>query len=134
MSQSPAFVRTVVLLSILLLFFSVPHTLEDFATGEPAKAGVPAPLLSVVVSTVFALQALGLYWLGQNRRRGLFAHVAVGLFWPVASGVAQGPTLLSGMPYRSGLISVLYVVGILVIGVLLLVMSLLALKAGQAKG
>ena len=41
---------------------------------------------------------------------------------------------MSGMPYRSGLISILYVVGILVIGVLLLVMSLLALKSGQAQG
>ena len=127
-------IRTVVILSVLLLFFSVPHTLEDFATGEPAKAGVPAPVLSLVVSTVYAFQAVGLYWLGRNYRRGLFAQLAVGLFWPVASGVAQGPALLSGMPYRSGFISILYVVGILVIGLLLLVMSLLALKAGQAKG
>ena len=134
MIQPSALIRTVVLLSILLFFCSVPHTLEDFATGEPAKAGVPAPVLSLVVSTVFALQALGLYWLGQNRRRGLVAHVVVGLFWPVASGVAQGPALLSGMPYRSGWISVLYVVGLLVIGVLLLATSLLALRAGRTQG
>ena len=133
MIQSSARVRTVVYLSLLLLFFSVPHTLEDFATGEPAKAGVPAPVLATVVSTVLALQALGLYWLGQKERRGLFAHVAVGLFWPVASGVAQGPALLSGMPYRAGWISVLYVVGILVIGVLLLVLSLLALRASRTQ-
>jgi hypothetical protein len=38
------------------------------------------------------------------------------------------------MPYRSGLISVLYVVGILAIGVLLLATSLLALRAGRTKG
>ena len=127
-------VRRVVVLSILLLFFSVPHTLEDFATGEPGKAGIPAPVLSLVVATVLALQALGLYWLGQKQRRGFSVHVGVGLFWPVASGVAQLPAILSGVPYRSGFISVLYVGGILVIGVLLLVFSLAALLQTRASG
>ena len=32
--------QRVVILSLLLLFFTLPHTLEDFATGEPAQAGV----------------------------------------------------------------------------------------------
>jgi len=129
-----AMVRRVVILSILLLFFSVPHTLEDFATGEPGKAGIPAPVLSLVVATVLALQALGLYWLGQKQRRGFSVHVGVGLFWPVASGVAQLPTILSGVPYRSGFISVLYVGGILVIGLLLLVFSLAALLQTRGSG
>ena len=132
--ESTVMVRRVVILSILLLFFSVPHTLEDFATGEPGKAGIPAPVLSLVVATVLALQALGLYWLGQKQRRGFSVHVGVGLFWPVASGVAQLPTILSGVPYRSGFISVLYVGGILVIGILLLVFSLAALLQTRASG
>ena len=132
--ESTALVRTVVILSILLLFFSVPHTLEDFATGEPGKAGIPAPVLSLVVATVLALQALGLYWLGQKQRQGFFVQAGVGLFWPVASGVAQLPTILSGVPYRSGFISVLYVGGILVIGILLLVFSLAALLQTRASG
>jgi hypothetical protein len=124
--------RLVLVFSILLFFFSVPHTLEDFATGEPGKAGIPAPVLSLVVATVFALQALGLYWLGQNQRRGLFAQIGVGVFWPLASGVAQLPAILSGMPYRAGFISVLYVVGILAIGVLLLFFSLRALRSAKS--
>ena len=130
--KSAVLVRRVVVLSILLLFFSVPHTLEDFATGEPGNAGVPAPVLSLVVSTVLALQALGLYWLGQKQRRGLFVQAGVGLFWPLASGVAQLPTILSGVPYRAGFISVFYVGGIIVIGVLLLVISLAALRSGRS--
>jgi hypothetical protein len=121
--------RRVVVLSILLLLFTVPHTLEDFATGEPGKAGIPAPILSFVVATVFALQALGLYWLGQEHRRGYFVQTVVGLFWPLASGVAQLPTILSGVPYRAGFVSVFYVVGILVIGVLLMYFSLNALRS-----
>ena len=123
--------RRVVILSLLLLFFTIPHTLEDFATGEPAEAGVPAPLLSLVVSIIFFLQALGLYWLGQGRRRGLFVHLGIGLFWPLASGIAQLPTILNETPYRSGAISVIYVVGIIVVGVLLFISSIIALQKGN---
>ena len=111
--------RRVVGLSLLLLFFAIPHTLEDFATGEPAEAGVPAGVLALVVALVFFVQALGLYWLGEGRRRGLAVHLAVGLFWPVASGFAQVPAILEDGPYRDGTISVMYVAGLIVVGVLL---------------
>ncbi len=123
--------RRVVFLSLLLLFFTIPHTLEDFATGEPARAGVPAPLLSLVVSIIFFLQALGLFWLGQKRRWGLFVHVGVGLFWPIASGFAQLPTILSETPYRSGAISIFYVGGMIVVGILLCISAIIALKNGS---
>ncbi len=120
-------IQSVVILSLLLLFFTIPHTLEDFATGEPAKAGVPAPVLSLVVSTVFFLQALGLFWLGQRRRWGIFVHVGIGLFWPVASGFAQLPNILNETPYRSGAISVFYVGGMIVIGILLFMSAIISL-------
>jgi len=122
--------QRVVLLSVLLIFFALPHTLEDFATGEPAKAGVPAAVLATVISLIFSTQALGLYWLGQKQRRGLFVHAGIGLFWPIASGFAQLPTILNGTPYRSGFISVAYVAGMIVVGLLLLVSSLIALRSG----
>lgn len=123
--------RVVVFLSILLFFFTVPHTLEDFAVGEPAEVGVPVALLSLVLSTLFALQALGLYWIGQGQRRGYLVQIGLGLFWPLAAGVAQLPTILGGGTYRSGFISVLYVLGIIVVGVSLLICALLAWR--QAK-
>ena len=113
--------RAPIILSIALLFFAIPHTLEDFAVGEPAEAGVPVVVLSVVVAAVFATQAVGLYWLGQGKRRGYVVHVAVGLFWPIASGVAQLPAVLGEGVYREGFISVLYVVGVMVVGIALAV-------------
>jgi len=71
--------KIVVLLSVLLLFFTIPHTLEDFATGEPAKAGIPAPVLSFVVAMIFAIQAIGLHWLGEKQRRGYLVQVGISL-------------------------------------------------------
>ncbi len=126
--ESTTISRRVVVLSILLFFFTIPHTLEDFATGEPANAGIPAPLIAFVVSVIFGLQALALFWLGQNRRRGLWLHLVVGAFWPLASGFAQVPTILSEPTYRSGFISVFYVAGIILLGLLLFAFSALALR------
>ncbi len=131
-SDFSKWIQRVVILSLLLLFFTIPHTLEDFATGEPAEAGIPAPLLSLVVSIVFFLQALGLYWLGQKRRRGLLVHVGIGLFWPVASGFAQLPTILNEAPYRSGVISVFYVASMIVVGILLFISALISLTKKEA--
>ncbi len=124
---SPEWRQRVVILSLVLLFFTIPHTLEDFATGEPAEAGIPASILSLVISIIFFLQALGLYWLGQERRRGVVVHVGIGLFWPIASGFAQLPTILNETPYRSGAISVFYVAGMILVGILLLIASVITL-------
>ena len=125
--------RRVVLLSLLLFFFTVPHTLEDFAIGQPAEAGIPASVLALVISIIFSLQAIGLFWMGQGRRQGLFVQAGVGLFWPVASGVAQLPVILSGAPYRSGIVSLIYVFGMIVVGLLLLTCAVISLKAGEGK-
>ena len=124
---------SVVILSLLLFFFTVPHTLEDFATGEPVKAGIPAPIISTVISAMFALQALALFWTGRRMHRSYVIHVFLGLFWPISAGAAQLPTILSGSPYRAGFISVFYVGGMIVIGILLFIVSMLALRAGRSK-
>jgi hypothetical protein len=124
----------VVLLSLFLFFFAIPHTLEDFALGEPAENGVPAEALALVVAGLFALQGLALFWAGQAERRSYFIHAGLGILWPLAAGVAQLPVILASGNYRSGFISVLYVVGMIVIGLLLFLASLHALRAdAQAK-
>ena len=123
----------VVILSVLLFFFALPHTLEDFATGEPAKAGAPEFVLAYVIAGLFALQGLGLFWIGRRMHRGYVIHVFLGIFWPIAAGAAQLPTILSSDSYRAGFISVFYVGGMIVIGILLFIVSLLALRAGRSK-
>jgi hypothetical protein len=125
--------RRVVLLSLLLFFFTVPHTLEDFAIGQPAEAGIPAPVLALVISTIFSLQAIGLFWIGQGRRQGLFVQAGIGLFWPIASGVAQLPTILSGAPYRSGVVSLIYVFGMILVGLSLFTCAFISLRIGEGK-
>ena len=120
--------RIVVILSLLLMIMAIPHILEDFAVGEPAKNGVPVLLLQGVVASLIAVQALGLYNLGGNHRRGYFIHMGIGLIWPLLAGIAQLPTILPARPYRAGFISIFFVIGIIVMGVLLFMASLYGLR------
>lgn len=123
--------NAVILLSLLLFFFTVPHTLEDFALGEPAKAGISAPLLAFAVAGFFALQGLALFLSGRESRWGYGLHAAVGVFWAVTAGAAQLPNILAPGAYRTGAISVLYVVGIVIAGVLLALVSLWTLRLAR---
>jgi hypothetical protein len=122
---------SVVILSLLLVFFTIPHTLEDFSLGEPAKNGVPVLVLATVVAGLFALQGLALFWAGQKDRRSYFVHAGLGIFWPLAAGSAQLPVILESSHYRSGFISVLYVGGMIVIGILLFLASIQSLRADK---
>ena len=107
------------ILSILLIFFTIPHVLEDFSLGEPIKNGAPAPVLAFLVAGLFALQGLALYWTGQKNRLGAFIHAGLGILWALAAGIAQLPVLLMASHYRSGFISAFYVIGMIVVGILL---------------
>src|SRR5574340_1168876 len=89
-------------LSVLLLYFSIPHSLEDFLVGEPIKAGAPVLPLSYGVAGLIALQGLALFWIGQGKTRGFVIHAILGLLWPLAAGTAQLPVILKPGPYRTG--------------------------------
>jgi Ni/Fe-hydrogenase subunit HybB-like protein len=75
-----------------------------------------------------ALQGLALFWAGQKDRRNYFIHAGLGIFWALASGIAQLPVILTTSDYRSGFMSLAYVVGMIAIGILLFVTSLQALR------
>ena len=118
----------VVVLSQLLFFVTVPHTLEDFVLGEPASHQVPVTVLAGVVAGLFALQGLGLFLVGGDQRSGYAIHLGLGLLWPLAAGSAQLPTILAGPVYRSGFISLFYVFGMMTLGILLFLGSFLSLR------
>ena len=121
----------VVILSLALFFFTVPHSLEDFAAGELLNSSLPATVISYGVASLFALQALALFWTGRRLRRSYVIHFTLGLFWPFVVGITQLPEILSGSLYRTGSISIYYVIGTIVIGVLLSLFSVLALRASR---
>lgn len=131
-AASQSWAGRVLVLSLLLFFFALPHTLEDFALGEPANNGVPAPLLALLVASLFALQGLALFWLGRQKRSTYFLHAGLGIAWALAAGIEQLPVILAPGSYRSGWISVLYVAGMILTGSLLFLASLQGARTAGA--
>jgi hypothetical protein len=127
-SKNAIWRNSVLVLSLLLMFVAIPHTLEDFALGEPAKQNIPSVVLAGVIAVFFILQGLGLFFLGKGERTGYFIHIGLGILWPLAAGSAQLPVILTTQPYRSGFISLFYVFGMIVLGLLLLLASILGLR------
>lgn len=114
----------VAILSLLLLFFTLPHSLEDFSVGEPAEAGISEITLAFVVAGLIALQGAALFWLGERKTKGFVIHAVLGVLWPLAAGAAQLPVILAQDTYRSGTISVALVFGVIGVGILLLYASI----------
>jgi hypothetical protein len=132
LSKHSTWRTSVIVLSLLLIFVALPHTLEDFALGEPAKNGISAPVLAGVIAGLFALQGLALFYLGSGQRRGYYIHLGIGLFWPLAAGSAQLPVILTFQPYRAGFISLHYVFGMIILGLLLCLASIQGLRSTPA--
>src|SRR5574340_437535 len=120
-------------LSILLIFFFIPHSLEDFTLGEPAKVGIPMFTLAFLVAGLVAIQGLALYWTGQRKSNGYGIHAVLGLLWPVFAGSAQLPIILQPGTYRSGSISEFLIFGIIVVGLLLCFASIQAWRTMKRK-
>lgn len=117
-----------VILSLLLLFFTIPHTLEDFTYGEPEAVGISPQILALGVAAVFALQGLALFWTGRQLRRGHILHFGLGILWPLGAGTAQLPEIFAPGPYRAGVISEVYVFGIILVGILLAFFSWFSMR------
>lgn len=111
-------------LSLVLLFFTIPHSLEDFSVGEPAEAGISEITLAFVVAGLIALQGAALFWVGERKTKGFVIHAVLGVLWPLAAGAAQLPVILTQDTYRSGTISVVLVIGVIVVGILLFYASI----------
>jgi hypothetical protein len=94
-------------IAIVLVVVSLPHAIEDFAFGEPARVGV-APIIALCALLVaYAVQGLGA-WLAlrENPWGGRFI-AATGFVWFVGALVIHGPEIRAqGWQWRFGLTSI----------------------------
>jgi hypothetical protein len=97
--------------SLASLPFTVPHVMEDFAEGVAPRVGLSTPLLACLLGAWLALQSLGLVLLAQGRRAGWIMTFWMALVWVVVAAADHGPAILAG-GFRSGALSVLWVVGL----------------------
>ena len=102
---------SVIALSLLSLPFIVPHVVEDFAEELTRRAGLSTASASFLLGGYLALQSLGLVLIALGKRSGFVLSFWIGLIWVAGAVLDHGPALLRG-GFRSGALSVLWVVGL----------------------
>jgi hypothetical protein len=94
-------------IAIVLVVVSVPHTLEDFAFGEPARVGVAPAIAVCALIVAYAAQLTGAWLALRGSRWGGRLVAATGLVWFAGALLLHGPEIRSqGLQWRFGLTSV----------------------------
>jgi hypothetical protein len=90
------------LLSITLIVFTVPHSIEDVLHREPARSGLGA----MSYALLYALQGLCLLWTSSGHQYGLLGHTLLGFGWGISAITVHASRALAPGIYRSGFPSV----------------------------
>ena len=117
----------VVGLGVLALLVTLPHSLEDFVYGIPARFGLDVLTAGILLAAGYALHLVGMLLAARGSAWGYGINLLVGLGWLVGAVADHLSEVLYAAPYRAGLPSKVLEVGIMVVGAALAVVSALAL-------
>lgn len=120
-------------ISLLGVWVTVPHVAEDFVFGVPQKYGVSLTLAGILLAAGYFLQIFGIILLAKGKRTGLLSSLLVGLLWLAGALWDHLPDLLKADPYREGLISKLWIAGIIVWGGSLATVSFMNLRQSRRR-
>jgi hypothetical protein len=119
---------SIMLLSLMLIIFTLPHSIEDVLHGEPARFGMGTMTYAFGLALLYALQGLFLFWTGSGHRYGLHGHTLLGFGWGVSAIIVHTPEALAPGTYRSGFVSVGTLGGIALVGIALGITTAIGLR------
>lgn len=125
--------KGVIVLSLLLLWVSMAHSLEDFVYGIPARFGLSVISAALVLGAVYVVQVTGILLASKNARSGYMLTLATGAVWAIAAAADHLKEVLIVWPYREGVLSKLLEVGIMLVGAALAVVSLVVLFMSRSR-
>jgi len=105
-----------VVLTLLLVATTIPHTIEDFRYGEFARFGVSTPTAAVALVIVYAVQLIGMFLAARGARSGFWLLGAAGALWCVGASIVHGSELFASGAYRNGFESKALIVAIIILG------------------
>ena len=112
-----------IVLTLLLVAVTLPHSAEDFRYGEFARYGVSTMFAATGLVIVYAVQIAGIFLASRGHGSGYWMLAAAGLVWCIGASTVHGAELLASGPYRSGLASKALVVAIIALGGAIAVVS-----------
>ena len=105
--------------AIALIVVGLPHVLEDFAVGEPARYGVAIGVAVSVLLAAYGAQVIGAWLAMRGNPSGGRIIATVGLIWIAGALVLHGPEVWAeGLHWRSGPMSLVEVTLLVVVAAL----------------
>ena len=118
----------VIILYLILAFFSTPHLIDDFLFDIPAEFGISVHLTQFLAG-VFILIYLGiLIPLARGKRGGVIGAISMGIFLALAGILKHIPLIIQPGPYWSGWFSEGLIFGMILAGIGVSIAGFLALK------
>lgn len=129
-SGSPAALVAVALASFLV---TLPHSVEDFVSGVPARFGAGVLTGGFLLGAGYAFHAFGILLASHGRPSGYLINLLVGLGWFFGAVLDHLPDVLFSASYRAGAASKLLEVLVVFFGAALLGLSSRLLLDYRAK-
>lgn len=121
----------VVILYLILAFFSIPHLIDDFLFDIPADFGISVHLTQFLAG-VFIVIYLGiLIPLARGKKAGVNSAMGMGIFLALAGILKHIPLIIQPGPYWSGWFSEGLIFGMILSGIGLAITGFLALKKSK---
>ena len=115
--------RALVAVALASFLVTLPHSVEDFVSGVPARFGVGVLTGGFLLGIGYAFHALGILLVSHRRPTGYLINLLVGLGWFFGAVLDHLPDVLFSTSYRAGAPSKLLEVLIMLFGIVLVVLS-----------
>lgn len=113
---------------LVLVLFSAPHLIDDFLYDIPEEFGL-TDQQTQVLAAIFHVQLIVFFVLAaRERKAGYYGTLFWGVFLALAGILKHLPEILKPEPYWSGLFSEALIIGMIVAGIVLAIVSTLALR------
>jgi hypothetical protein len=120
----------VVFTYIVLAFFAIPHLIDDFLFDIPEEFGLTNMQTQVLSGVFIVLFLVILVAAARGTRRGYGGTTFMGAFLALAVLLKHFPRMILPEPYWSGWFSETLIVGVFVSGIILVIISVMALRRG----
>ncbi len=128
MMSSTGKFTSVVIMYLVLAFFSIPHLIDDFLFDIPLEFGISVHLTQFLAG-IFIVIYLGIMIpLIEGKKGGLIGAMGMGSFLALAGILKHIPLIIKPGPYWSGWFSETLIFGMILSGTALTIMGARSLK------
>ena len=126
--KSSSLIPWLVIVSAASFLVTLPHAFEDFVYGVPQRFGLSVMTAGFLVAIGYFVHVVGMLLALRGKRAGLYILLLIGLGWTGGAVFDHLPEILRAGPYRQGTISKVMVLLIIQIGLILVILSAVAIR------